>query len=648
MVSNNSKINIYSFEYEKENQIRKEAMPVSTTKQKKNSKLRHLEYYDLQETLDRLYSDSQQGKDFNNLMLLITSEENIRLAYRNIKRNSGSGTSGVDRLTIKDIERIPETKFIDIVKKKLQWYKPKPVRRVEIPKPNGKLRPLGIPAMWDRIVQQCILQVLEPICEAKFHDKSNGFRPNRSAEHAIAQAYVLMQKSHFRFVVDIDIKGFFDNVNHAKLIKQMWTLGIKDKKLLCVIKEMLKAPIVLPNGNTILPDKGTPQGGILSPLLSNIVLNELDWWIASQWEKHPAHNISDHITNTGAIHRGAAYKAFRQSNLKEIQIVRYADDFKIFCKTRNHAVRAYEATKQWLCSRLKLEISEDKSKIVNLKKGYSEFLGFKLTLLKKGESYIVKSHMCDKAKKRETDKLISQMKKIAHPKDDKARAVFINEYNSMIMGMHNYFQIATCISEDFRDMGRRVDIVRMNQIGRKSLSAKGDYKGALFIEKKYGKSKQIRFLSGKPLIPISYIKHKNPMWKKKSICKYTPEGRIEIHKKLNVNTDIMLLLMRTKEVGRSIEYMDNRISLYAAQFGKCAITGRVLSINEIHCHHKTPVSQGGNDRYENLIILHKELHRLLHATQEDTIQNYLSQLNLDTKQKAKLNKLRQQADLQAI
>ena len=163
-------------------------MPVTTTKQKKNSKIRHLEYYDLQNTLDTLYADSGRGKIFNNLMPLIESEENIRLAYRNIKRNSGSNTSGIDRLTIKDIEKIPETKFVEIVRKKLQWYKPKAVRRVEIPKPNGKLRPLGIPAIWDRIVQQCILQILEPICEAKFSDRSNGFRPNRSAEHAIAQA----------------------------------------------------------------------------------------------------------------------------------------------------------------------------------------------------------------------------------------------------------------------------------------------------------------------------------------------------------------------------------------------------------------------------------------------------------------------------
>ena len=625
-------------------------MPVLTSERKKpkRSKIRYAEYYDLQKTLDSLYADSLKGKVFVHLMELISSEENIRMAYRTIKGNTGSSTAGVDKRTIQDLAKLNEEKYVALIQKQFKSYHPRPVRRVEIPKPNGKTRPLGIPTIVDRIVQQCILQVLEPICEAKFYDHSYGFRPNRSTEHAIARCDQLIQLSHLYYVVDIDIKGFFDNVNHTKLIQQMWEMGIQDKRLLCIIREMLKAPIVLPNGEILHPSKGTPQGGILSPLLSNIVLNELDWWIISQWEKQPAHNVRDHITKTGAIHRGRAYDAFRKSGLKEMHMVRYADDFKIFCATRKDADRAYHATKAWLQERLKLEISEEKSKIVNLKKGYSEFLGFKLTLMKKGASYVVKSHICDKAKRRETDKLKGQIKKIAHPQNDEERATLINEYNSMIMGMHNYFQIATCVSSDFADMGREVDVVKLSQLKRKALSAKGDYKGFSFIEKKYGKSKQIRFYSGKPLIPVAYVKHKNPMWKKKSVCKYTPEGRREIHKNLGIDTRTMLLLMRAKEVGRSVEYMDNRISLYVAQYGKCAVTGQILELHEIHCHHKKPVSQGGNDRYENLIILHKDIHRLLHATKEETIKAYLTQLQLTYKQKAKLNKLRQLANMQAI
>ena len=253
----------------------------------KQKKLRYNEYYDLQPILDKLYQDSQNGKIFTNLLEIVGSEENIRLAYRNIKKNTGRKTAGTDKKTIKDIEKMSVEKYVSVIQQKLIYYKPKPVRRIEIPKPNGKTRPLGIPTIIDRLVQQCILQVLEPICEAKFFERSNGFRPNRSAEQALAQCYKMIQLQNLHYVVDVDIKGFFDNVNHTKLVKQMWNLGIRDKKLLCIIKEMLKAPIIMPNGEKIFPTKGTPQGGILSPLLSNIVLNELDWWITSQWENMP-------------------------------------------------------------------------------------------------------------------------------------------------------------------------------------------------------------------------------------------------------------------------------------------------------------------------------------------------------------------------
>lgn len=152
----------------------------------KNNHLRHAEYYNLTPTFDDLYAKSKDNTIFSHLMPLIISNENIMLAYRNIKRNTGSKTAGVDQLTMKHIEALSSEEVIAKVKHKLAWYTPKAVRRVEIPKPNGKIRPLGIPSIWDRLIQQCILQVLDPICEAKFHNRSNGFRPNRSTEHAIA------------------------------------------------------------------------------------------------------------------------------------------------------------------------------------------------------------------------------------------------------------------------------------------------------------------------------------------------------------------------------------------------------------------------------------------------------------------------------
>ncbi|MGL5426695.1 MAG: reverse transcriptase domain-containing protein, partial [Cetobacterium sp.] len=140
-------------------------------------------------------------------------------------------------------------------------------------------RPLGIPNIYDRIIQQCIKQVIEPIIDKKFHPNSFGFRPGRSTEHAIAQNNTLINMAKLYVVVDIDIKGFFDNINYKKLIKQLRAIGIKENKLISIIKCMLKAKTQLLTGEIIENNKGVPQGGGLSPLLANVVLNELDWWI---------------------------------------------------------------------------------------------------------------------------------------------------------------------------------------------------------------------------------------------------------------------------------------------------------------------------------------------------------------------------------
>lgn len=626
-------------------------MPVLTSKQQthkpKRSKIRYTEYYDLQETFDKLYADSGNGKIFTHLMDIITSDENIKLAYRTIKRNNGSNTPGVDGRTIQHLARLSEDKYLSLIRKQFSWYTPKPVKRVEIPKPNGKTRPLGIPTIVDRIVQQCIMQVLEPVCEAKFHENSNGFRPNRSAETAIAQCCRMMQVQNLHYVVDIDIKGFFDNVCHDKLMKQMWYLGIRDKKLLCIIKQMLKAEVVMPDGIRFTPTKGTPQGGILSPLLSNIVLNELDWWISSQWETMPTHYPYKHKTNkSGTEIKSHTYRALRSSGLKEMYIVRYADDFKIFCRTRADAERAFIATKKWLKERLHLDISPEKSKIINLKQRYSEFLGFKLKVHPKGGKYTVRSHVCDKALAKCKEKITACVHDIAHPKNDKVQYAAIQRYNSVVAGLHNYYRIATCVNPDFDKIAYAVKRQFKGRIG-KELSGEGTLKRG-FIKEKYGKSKQLRFLNGHPIIPPGYVQTKDAQHKKKTVNRYTLEGRAEIHKNLGINTEVMLWMMRNPIAEQSIEYADNRISLYAAQYGKCAVTGVTLEPHDIHCHHKIPRHLGGTDAYENLVLVTEAVHILLHAKTEETVRKYLAGLKLNKKQTEKLNKLRTLAEMPTI
>ena len=617
----------------------------------KKKKIRNAEYYDMQTAFDKLYADSVSGRQFRNLVELIQRPENIMLAYRNLRKNSGSKTAGVDKKTISDLNKWSDKKLINHVQRKLDWYVPNAVRRVEIPKDNGKKRPLGIPTIMDRLIQQCILQVLEPICEAKFFKRSNGFRPTHSAENAIAQAERMIQNIGCYYVIDIDIHGFFDNVNHGKLLKQMWALGIRDKKLLSIISAMLKAEVA----GIGFPEKGTPQGGIISPLLSNIVLNELDWWVASQWEEMPTkRNYVHRIYANGTPDKSNTIRALRiYTKLKECYLVRYADDFKIFCKKHSDAVKLFEATKQWLWERLGLEISPEKSKIVNVKRHYSEFLGFKLRVREKGKKpdgskrYVIEAHVRDKALKKiraRSKEIIGQIRRTYDPKMEYR---LIQKYNSYLIGIHNYYCIATHVNLDIHEIAFDVKKSLYNRLKHR-LQRTGSISNR-YIQEKYGRSREVRYLNGHAVVPIAYVQHRVPMDRKNRVNPYTPEGRTEIHKNLaGLNLAVMNHLMNTPAGQQSVEYNDNRIALYVAQKGKCAVSGIALDANQVDCHHKKPLSLGGDDSYQNLIIVSDAVHVLIHSSSERTIKKHLNDLQLNSKQLAKLNNLRKLAEMPQI
>lgn len=583
----------------------------------------------------------------------ILSRDNLLLAFRNIKRNTGSMTPSIDRQTIENIKNINEEQYIERLRKMAGNYHPRVVRRKDIPKPNGKIRPLGIPAIWDRLLQQAILQVLEPICEAQFYDKSFGFRPNRSAENAIAECATQINKAQRTYVVDVDIKGFFDEVNHKKLMHQLWTLGIRDKQLLYIIRQILKAPIRLENGQTVFPTKGTPQGGILSPLLANVNLNELDWWVAKQWNE-----FETRYQYTCKHHK---LERLVQTKLKPMYIVRYADDFKIFTNNRSNANKIYHAVQQFLDERLKLPMSEEKSSITNLKKRESEFLGFSLRAIKKGKrknktKFVLNSRISEKARRHQYQTLKEQIIRISKAPNSQKTVKEIAIYNSMVIGIHNYYRIATHITQSINDNGYHISQVMYNRFP-KAIDKKGKcningytnigkYEGKDRGIQPYLKSKQMRYLKRRPILPLSYVKTRNAQMKWSKINKYTDEGRELIHKQLSDISESELSYIRRhpiEGIRGTIEVNDNRLSLYVAQKGKCAITGKKLMDYDWHCHHKIPWSKTHDDTYKNLILILADVHKLIHATVSVTIQKYLNLLRLDGSQLDKVNKLRRLA-----
>jgi RNA-directed DNA polymerase len=274
------------------------------------------------------------------LMEEVVESKNLVKAYRRVVRNKGA--AGVDEMTVDELKPYLKTEWPKIKEQLLEdRYKPQPVRRVQIPKPDGKgMRKLGIPTVVDRLVQQAVLQVLDPIFDGGFSESSYGFRPGRSAHQAVLKAreYVAGGK---RWVVDLDIEKFFDRVNHDVLMARV-ARKVRDKRVLRLIRRYLQAGIMA--GGLVEPAReGTPQGGPLSPLLSNILLDELD----KELEK-----------------RGHAF-------------CRYADDCNIYVASRRAGERVMESVSQFLEKRLRLKLNKDKSSVDRPWK--RKFLGYSMT-----------------------------------------------------------------------------------------------------------------------------------------------------------------------------------------------------------------------------------------------------------------------------
>ena len=587
----------------------------------------------MQSTFDWLFKKSSEGRTKGiDLYEIITSKQNILLAYRMIKSNKGSRTAGTDELTIDNFKFINAEKFVEYIREELSSYKPQVVKRVEIPKPNGKTRPLGIPTMRDRLIQQMFKQVLEPICEAKFYKHSYGFRPNRSTEHAIARCNLLAHQCHCHYVIDIDIKGFFDNVNHTKLLKQLFTIGVTDKRVLAIISKMLKAPV----DKLGIQHKGCPQGGILSPLLSNVVLNSLDWWIANQWETFESNY---QYSNVGKLHR-----ALKTTKLKEMHIVRYCDDFKVYTNNPRNAIKIFHAVRGYISNELKLEISTEKSRITNLRKRYSEFLGFELKVLKHRRKYKTVSRVSRNSIKRLKKEVKNRIKII----QKNPIIPNINKYNSFVRGIQNYYCKATLINKDFAEIYYSCLPAMYNR-----LFSFGKYERPrsppLAYRKLYNTTQKTFTVKGMYLYPICQIEWKKLSYFKPEINNYTPSGRLSLVKMQKATIQTEIIKMSHSELKNlNIEYSDNRLSKYSMQRGKCAVTKQFLTADVVHCHHMVPKEHGGNDSFDNLIIVHEWVHTLIHATRRETIRTYLNLLKLNAKALEKLNKLRKNCNLTEI
>lgn len=320
----------------------------------------------------------------------ITKELMLK-AFKTVKKNRGA--AGIDKVSISMYESNLNANLLSLMKElKSGTYQPIPLRRVYIPKGKGKTRPLGIPTIKCRVAQEVVRRLINPTFESRFHENSFGFRNGRNCHQAVKRL-LEYAKQKYRYVVDVDIKGFFDNIPH-NLILESISARISDGNILKLINKFLTSG-VMEEGVISDTIKGTPQGGVISPLLSNIVLNHLDWFLARQ-------------------------------NLK---FVRYADDFVILCKTKSEADRALEITRTFL-KEMELKDSPEKTKISHFSEGF-DFLGFTI----KSRSVQMRAKSKEKFKD-----AIRNITIRSHNLDQEV----IKKLNRVIRGTVNYFSTKFC------------------------------------------------------------------------------------------------------------------------------------------------------------------------------------------------------------
>jgi len=356
-----------------------------------------------------LAAKSNSKRRFHALHDKVHRKDVLEEAWKRVKANGGAG--GIDRISIADVEKYGVEKFLQEIKKELidGKYRPKPVRRTFIPKGNGEERPLGIPIIKDRVVQMAVKLIIEPLYEADFLECSYGFRPKRSAHQALDRVRKDTKNKGW-WVVDADIKGYFNNISHDKLML-MVKQRISDRRILKMIWQWLKAG-VMDNGKYAGSELGSPQGGVISPLLANIYLHYLDL----KWELH--------------------YKHLGK-------LIRYCDDFVIICRTKKEAEHALKAVKA-IMQKLELELHPDKTKLVSMWTGEEgfDFLGFhhrwKVTQTSKGQRF---SETHQNPSRKAMQKMRDNIKGVFASRStlllDMRKMIEI--LNPKIIGMRNYY-----------------------------------------------------------------------------------------------------------------------------------------------------------------------------------------------------------------